>query len=167
MGRGAAEMVAMTQVGGFAGGDRGTFLLWEGQVMSAPPVGILPLGSPMSTCGTPTVWTGPTPTAVQIDGVNLNNTAQAQNQEWTTITGPLAGGGVGPLAAAFMCFTPLGRAYFSSGAPTPNFISGSPMNGEVQISFQHTYAGVAGGVVAGIVRTLIIPNSGATRIISH
>jgi hypothetical protein len=166
MGKGAAEMVAMTQVGGFGGGDRGTFLLWEGQVLNAPPIGILPIGSPMATCGTPTVWTGGGQTAIQIDGLNLNNTAQAQNGEWTTITAPAVGGGVATLNAAYLCFTPLGRAYFANAAP-PTFVAGSPMIGELQITVQHTYAGVAGGVVAGIVRTVIIPNSGATRIVSH
>jgi prepilin-type N-terminal cleavage/methylation domain-containing protein len=162
MGRGAAEMIQMTQVGGTGGADLGTFLLFEGQVIAAPPLGVLPLGSPMSTCGSPTVWIGATATAVLIDGVNLNGSIEKIDGIWTTITGPTAGG-MGVLNAAFMCFTPLGRAYFSANNP-PNFLSGSPMLGEVQIAVQHTnVAGVAGGIV----RTVVVPNSGATRIISH
>jgi hypothetical protein len=37
------------------------------------------------------------------------------------------------------------------------------MLGEIQIALAHTYNGAA----AGIVRTVVVPNSGATRIISH
>jgi prepilin-type N-terminal cleavage/methylation domain-containing protein len=161
MGRGAAEMIAMTQVGGSGGGDRGTFLLYEAQVVAAPPLGVLPLGSPMTTCGTPTVWTGGAKTAQLIDGVNLNGSIEGLDEIWTTINAPLSTGGIGPVNAAYMCFTPLGRAYYAAAAPT--FVSGSPMLGEIQIAVQHTYAGVA----AGIVRTIVIPNSGATRIVSH
>jgi prepilin-type N-terminal cleavage/methylation domain-containing protein len=162
MGRGAAEMIAMTQVGGSAGGDRGTFLLYEAQVVSAPPLGVMPLGSPMTTCGSPTVWTTASKTAVLIDGVNLNGSIEQIDGIWTTLTGPAPGGGVGAVSAAFMCFTPLGRAYWSA-AVAPSFLPGSPMLGELQIALQHTYNGVAGGIV----RTVIVPNSGATRIISH
>jgi type II secretory pathway pseudopilin PulG len=162
MGRGAAEMVQMTQVGGSAGGDRGTFLLYEATVVAAPPLGVMPINSPMSTCGNPTVWTGGGMTAVLVDGVNLNGSIEQIDGIWTTLTGPVPAGGVGLVNTAFMCFTPLGRAYWSLG-PTPTFTSGSPMIGELQIALQHTYNGIA----SGIVRTVIVPNSGATRIISH
>jgi type II secretory pathway pseudopilin PulG len=163
MGRGAAEMISMTQAGTSAGGDRGTFLLWEGQVILAPPLGILPIGSPMNNCGSPTIWTGAGATAVLIDGVNLNGPIEATDGIWTTITGPLAIGGFGALGAASMCFTPLGQAYFSATSP-PNFVTGSPMLGEIQIALHHVYPGITTSV--GIVRTVIVPNSGATRIIS-
>jgi prepilin-type N-terminal cleavage/methylation domain-containing protein len=164
MGRGAAETIRMTQAGGAAGGDRGTFLLFEGQVLvpGTAPLFLLPVGSPMSTCGPPTVWSGAGTTAVLIDGVNLNGTIEATDGIWTTISGPLPSGATGALGAAFMCFTPLGRAYFSASNP-PAFVSGSPMFGEIQIALQHTF----GTAAAGIVRTVVVPNSGATRIISH
>lgn len=163
MGRGAAETIFMTQAGGAAGGDRGTFLLFEAQVLSAPPLGILPIGSPMSTCGAPTVWSGAGATAVLIDGINLNGAIEAVDGIWTTITGPQAAGGMAALGSAFMCFTPLGQAYFSANNP-PAFITGSPMLGEIQIALQHAYG--AGTTAVGIVRTVIVPNSGSTRIVS-
>jgi prepilin-type N-terminal cleavage/methylation domain-containing protein len=171
MGRGAAEMVMMTATG--AGVDRGTFLLWEGQVLNGG--GMLPSGSPMTTCGWPTIWPpAGTPcgstvggqTATCIDGMNLNGSIEAIDGIQTTITGPLAGGGTAAVNSSAICFTPLGRAYYSAG-PTPAFVSGSPMIGELQIMLQHTYPGDSSGAFAGITRTIVIPNSGATRIISH
>jgi type II secretory pathway pseudopilin PulG len=165
MGRGAAEMVAMTQAGTFGGGDRGTFLLYEAQSIAAPPAGILPVGSPMSTCGNPTTWIGPGATSLLIDGINLNGTIEAQESIYAAITGPLAGGGTGAINAAYLCFTPMGRAYYSL-APL-NFVSGSPLNGELQIQVQHTYPGSLAAAAAGITRTIIISSSGTTRIISH
>jgi type II secretory pathway pseudopilin PulG len=166
MGRGAAESIYMTQTGGAApGGDRGTFLLYEAQVVLAPPLGILPVGSPMSTCGSPTIWSGAGATSVLIDGINLNgapgltNTVEALDGIWTTITGPTGAN----VAAAYMCFTPMGQAYFSANNP-PNFVTGSPTLGAIQIALQHAYGG--GTTAVGIVRTIVIPNSGATRIIS-
>jgi prepilin-type N-terminal cleavage/methylation domain-containing protein len=166
MGRGAAHTIQMTQLGGAAGGDRGTFNLYEAQVVLAPPVGIADVGSPMSTCGAPTVWQGANSNAVLIDGVNLNAGAASVEtiyQIWTTITGPNGAGGIGGLTSAFMCFTPLGRAYFFPGVGPPNFISGSPLNGEIQVAVQHA----AAGVQVGITRTIVVPSNGATRIVSR
>jgi prepilin-type N-terminal cleavage/methylation domain-containing protein len=167
MGRGSAEMILMTSPGSAAGGDRGTFQLWEGQVMAA--LSILPVGSPMSTCGFPTVWPAlaATPgtvlaagaTAQLVDGVNLNGTIESQDQIWTTITGP---GGVNMSSGAYMCFTPLGRTYFTAGNGGTNFVAGTPFLGELQISVQRAL----GGVHVGITRTVVVPNSGATRIVS-
>jgi prepilin-type N-terminal cleavage/methylation domain-containing protein len=171
MGRGAAEMILMTESGNFATGsgtDRGTFQLWEGQVMALP--GILPVGSPMSTCGAPTIWPAApvaggavvsgAATAQLVDGVNLNGTIESQDQIWTTITGP---GGGAALNGAYMCFTPMGRAFFTAGTAGPAFVAGSPMLGEVQIALSRANSGSQ----VGITRTIIVPNSGATRIISH
>lgn len=167
MGRGSAEMVLMTGSGSATGGDRGTFQLWEGQVMAAP--GILPVGSPMTTCGPPTVWpivpatagavVAAGATAQLVDGVNLNGTIESQDQIWTTITGP---GGVNISTGAYLCFTPLGRAYFTVGTGGTNFVPGNPFLGEVQISVQRAL----GGTQVGITRTVVVPNSGATRIVS-
>jgi prepilin-type N-terminal cleavage/methylation domain-containing protein len=166
IGRGAAETIIMTQSGAATGPNRGVFLLYEGQVTVAPPIGILPLGSPMTTCGSPTVWTGGGATSILIDGVNLNGTnvysIESLEGIWTTITGPTGAA----LSAASLCFTPLGRAYFSPSA-TPSFIAGNAMLGEVQIALQHIYGGASGNNAVGIVRTVVVPNSGATRIISH
>ncbi len=181
MGRGSAEMIWMTSTG--VGGDRGTFMLWEGQTLVAPPTGILPLGSPMSTCGWPTVWPpSGTPcgtvvagtSATCIDGVSLNGSIEKIDGIRTTINAPTGttnpgsvGGTTNGLAAAAICFTPLGRTYYWPLPTTPAFISGSPMVGEVQIALQHTYPGDTSGTVTGITRTIVVPNSGATRIISH
>jgi prepilin-type N-terminal cleavage/methylation domain-containing protein len=182
MGRGSAEMISMTSTGG--GVDRGTFMLWEAQSLvapstnlgSGPPAGILPIGSPMTTCGWPTVWPAPgSPcgvavagaTATCIDGVNLNGKIEAYDGIQTTINGATTGGIAAIQNQASLCFTPLGRAYYVPGAGIPAFISGTPMIGELQISLQHTYPGDGSGFFAGITRTILIPNSGSTRIISR
>ncbi len=168
MGRGAAEMILMTQNGNWTGSDRGTFQLWEGEVLALP--GILPVGSPMSTCGAPTTWPAlpaeagavlaAGATAQLVDGINLNGTMVTRREQiWSTIIGP---GGGAALNGAYMCFTPLGRTYFTAGRGGPAFVAGSPMLGEVQISLQRA----DDGVQVGITRTVIVPSSGATRIIS-
>jgi prepilin-type N-terminal cleavage/methylation domain-containing protein len=171
MGRGAAETILMTQNGNWTGGNRGTFQLWEGQVLTLPA--ILPVGSPMTTCGAPTIWpTAPATgqlvvavgaTAQLVDGVNLNGNIESQDQIWTTILGP---GGV-LLNGAYMCFTPMGRTYFTAGTGGTAFVAGSPMLGELQISVQRAFNNGSGTGQVGITRTIIVPNSGATRIISR
>ena len=80
-------------------------------------------------------------------------------QIWSTITGP----GGAALNGAYMCFTPLGRTYFTAGTGGTAFVPGSPMLGEVQISVQRAIDGAQ----VGITRTVIVPNSGATRITSR
>jgi prepilin-type N-terminal cleavage/methylation domain-containing protein len=175
MGRGSAELVQMTSNGA---GDRGTFVLWEGQSIAPPgppPGGILPIGSPMSTCGWPTIWPPVgTPcngaagqTATCIDGVNLNGLIEATDGITSTITGPNVGGAAVLLTSASICFTPLGRTYWSSLGGVPAFVAGSPMIGELQIALKHTYPGDSSGATVGITRTIVVPNSGATRIISQ
>jgi prepilin-type N-terminal cleavage/methylation domain-containing protein len=176
MGHGSAELIQMTSNNGV---DRGTFILWEAQSVLAPGPppggGVLPIGSPMSMCGWPTIWP-PTGTACNggagqsaacIDGVNLNGSIEGIDGIQTTITGYNAGGAPVPLGAASICFTPLGRTYWFAGAGVPAFISGNPMIGELQIALTHTYPGDASGTAVGITRTIVVPNSGATRIISR
>jgi len=172
MGRGAAEMVSMTA----GASDRGTFYLWEAQTLAAPPAGILPLGSPMYTCGWPTSWPPPGTacnttvagtTAACIDGVNLNGGIEKVDGIQSAIVGPATTGGTATQTAAAVCFTPLGHTYYASGAGAPVFIAGSPMIGELQIALTHTYLGDSSGATTGITRTVVVPNSGASRIISH
>jgi len=169
MGRGAAQMVSFSS--NYGGGDRGTFLVWEAQSVAAPPTGILPAGSPMSTCGWPTVWPasgatcapgGPGITANCVDGVNLNGQIELYDGIRTAMSTQ-----AGPVTTGAVCFTPLGRTYLFVGAGTPVFLSGSPMVGELQISLSHTYPGDSSGTLVGITRTILLPNSGSTRIISR
>ena len=170
MGRGSAEMIMMTSN---PGTDRGTFVLWEGQMMV--PGGILQVGAPVTTCGFPSIWPPagtlcgaavPGQTATCIDGVNLNGSIEGIDGIQTTITAASAAGLPVPQGAAAICFTPLGRTYYSPGG-APNFIPGSPMVGELQIALKHTYPGDGSGTFVGITRTIVVPNSGATRIVSR
>jgi hypothetical protein len=129
----------------------------------------------MTTCGAPTIWppigtacatTAGAATATCIDGVNLNGSIEKIDGIQATLNAPAALGGPGIQSAA-VCFTPLGRAYYYQGSGAPTFISGSPMIGEIQIQVQHSYPSDPSGAFTGITRTVIVPNSGSTRIVSH
>ncbi len=162
MSRGAAQLVTLTQNGGYNGSDHGTYQIWEAQV---PPGAISQLGAPgtpMNTCGPPTVW--PTMAGTQttgasiVDGVNLNGLRETNEHIYSTISDPTTNN----IPVAWLCFTPLGRVYYTQG-PTPVFVTGQVMSGVLQINVLHTDSS---GTPYGIARTVIVPPSGATRIIS-
>jgi prepilin-type N-terminal cleavage/methylation domain-containing protein len=161
MGRGAATSVSMTT----GGGDLGTFISYEAFVNATMPlVGgftMLPLGSPLNTCSGPTVWGPPSntvwaagvATAQFLDGVNMNG----QIEQLYNIAASLndnAGNTVG-----VMCFTPLGHMYYNNatGAGVPIFTAGANFNGSIQIVVTRPGAPT---------RTILVPSSGTTRIIS-
>jgi hypothetical protein len=150
-----------------ASGGLGAFFLYEAQVSLTGIAGgsliPLPPGSPLSSCGAPTtVW----PTIIGaaasslIDEVNLNTTAEQEAQIWSVINDS-----TGPQTTTSLCYTPLGRAYYQP-VSSPVFTPGAGLlHGELQISVQRS--GVGGGNVSGLTRTVIIPDSGATRIVSR
>jgi type II secretory pathway pseudopilin PulG len=174
IGRGAAMLVQMASANRYnsfnatptnAAGGLGVFFLYEAQVTGTGFSSLLPLpgGSPLSSCGSPaTVW----PTIIAnassslMDEVTLNTTAEQTYQIWSTLNDDT---GVVPTAGS-LCYTPLGRTYYQPTA-TPVFTPGAGMlRGELQISVQRS--GI-GGPVTGITRTVIVPDSGSTRIVSR
>ena len=170
MARGAAMLVQLSTanlVNSFVAapapgnGGLGVVFLSEARAVAG---GLLPLpvGSPLSSCGSPaTSWFGAAPTSVLIDEVNLNQTSEVQAQIWSTVND---GSGAAP-AVASLCFTPLGRVYYLPTA-TPTFTPGvNVLNGELQIAVQRS--GIAGNGVTGLTRTVIVPASGSTRIVSR
>jgi type II secretory pathway pseudopilin PulG len=173
LGRGAAMLVQMASANGYntfvgaptnVSGGLGVFFLYEAQVAGVGFNALLPLpgGSPLSSCGAPaTVWSDIITNASSslIDEVSLNTTGEQTYEMWTTLND---GNGVTPTGS--LCYTPLGRTYYQRSA-TPVFTPGAGMlHGELQISVQRS--GV-GGPVTGITRTVIVPDSGSTRIVSR
>lgn len=170
VGRGGAMLVTMSATGSYAGSDLGTFTLYEGQVPSTAGVAAalpLPGGSPLSSCASPAasqnIWSIVITNAATtlMDQVNLNNAGEQQAQIWTSINDNSGK----TVQAASLCFTPLGRAYYMASSASPVFTAGVGMlHGSLQISVQRS--GV-GGAATGLKRTVIIPDSGSTRIVSQ
>lgn len=160
MARGAATAVSIST----GGADLGTFIAYEALVNTTLPlVGgllMLPANSPLNTCSGPTIWGAPSgtlwgtgvATAAFLDGVNING----QIENTYTIAAKL-NDGVTASTVGLACFTPLGVMYYSPGGGTPSFIPGSNFNGSLQIAV--TRPGTP-------TRTVVVPSSGTTRIIS-
>jgi prepilin-type N-terminal cleavage/methylation domain-containing protein len=165
MGRQTAVAISLTSSNAASGADLGTYMMYEAQLTTAVtgplPGGatgsMFPAGTPMTTCGPPTVWTG-APTSAFIDGVNMNGKIEQQDFIFSKIS---VGGGAAA-TAAWVCYTPMGRAYLSVAA-APTFVAGTPMTGILQIDVNRS----VGGVPIGITRSIIVPPSGAARILSH
>ena len=178
MGRGAAMLVQMASANSFgsvtatpsaASGGLGLFLLYEAQVAGTAAGGsaLLPLpgGSPLSSCGAPaTNWasiiTNSAATAL-MDEINLNKGGEVNAMLWTT----LHDGSASTPAVGSLCYTPLGRAYYQATA-TPVFTPGVGLfHGELQIAVQRSETG--GLHPTGLTRTVVVPDSGSTRIVSR
>jgi prepilin-type N-terminal cleavage/methylation domain-containing protein len=165
IGRGTAVAIQMSAV---VGSDRGTFLMYEAQSTQAQPPALVPPGTPMNTCTTPTIWPGMAgiQSNVFLDGFNINPPAglvniNVQGNIFATISDFAPPGN--PVNAAWICFTPLGRVYYQNGA-VPAFVPGQTMQGVVQIAVQRVEQ-VTGN--KGITRTVVVPPSGVARIISQ
>jgi type II secretory pathway pseudopilin PulG len=145
-------------------GGLGVFFMYEAQVaIGSAAVLPLPGGSPLSSCGAPaTSW--PTIIAAAatslVDEVNFNTNGEVDAQIWSTFADSSA---VAPTQTS-ICFTPLGRTYYQATA-TPVFTPGAGLlHGELQIAVQRS--GLS-GPVTGLTRTVVIPDSGSTRIVSR
>ncbi len=168
--RGAAMLMIGTS-GNAIGGDLGTFTLWEGQIWGsgtvATPLLPLPGGSPVSSCGAPiagywaTVTNATNAPLTQMDQVNMNTSLEQQAQIWSVLNDA-----AGVQTQTAVCYTPLGRTYYQSGTLVPVFTPGlGLLHGSLQFAVQRSDVG--GTTPTGMTRTVIIPDSGATRIISR
>jgi len=175
MARGAAELVTMQSASNLTwatGAELGQFTLFEAQVppgAGAATAGVTPLpgGSPLNACGGPlTNWgvlTTMIPLTSQIDYYTLDSNLENIAQIWTIINDNQ---GPSPTSGS-LCYTPLGRAYYQRNTLAPNFSPGvNVLHGNIQISVQRSGLG-PGGAATGITRTVVIPDSGSTRIFSQ
>jgi type II secretion system protein H len=160
--RGGAVVVSISANGTT---DRGTFMTWEAVSANATPNPNNTLQrTPVATCKSPTSWSPLTTTnqnVLLVDGVNLNNTMEAnadietqafyyQDPTNNTATAFLSG---------FVCFTPLGRSYMFFGAGPPVFDGLLPAISPLEIRVTR-----ANG---GNVRSVLVPPNGMARIFSH
>lgn len=152
MGRGTAVLVSMTT----SAADRGTFQMWE--AVRPNPGGAGAPRMPLSTCSIPTIWPPAAgATAVMIDGVNLNGTIEGQADIRASVNDSVAA-----RTTAYLCFTPMGRAYYTTASP-PSFVmsSGDAMAGGVfmdSLRIDITRAG------SGITRRVLVPSTGLARM---
>jgi Tfp pilus assembly protein FimT len=180
IGRGTATAVSLTTTNSWMGPDRGTFTLYEAQTTAAQ-VGFLPggasgtlfaVGTPITACAPPTTWPAAgsqiTPPNAGSNGqfvtaVNFNGTIESQATLFSLMSSWI-GGAATQIGAAWVCYTPLGRAYL---APTvaAAFVAGSPMTSILTVDVER--GDPSTGQQLGITRTVIVPPSGAARIISH
>jgi prepilin-type N-terminal cleavage/methylation domain-containing protein len=160
IGRGAAVMVSMNST-------TGTYTAYEA-VQPNPQLG----GQnslPLSSCGAPTNWAlntnaaGAAQSAQQFREVDINTSFETTNGIATTIYSTSTGA-LSAITTAYVCFTPLGRTYLVEGGNIQlgMFNGVVPMNAALQIQVARTNAG---GPI-GLVRSVLVPPNGVTRMLS-
>src|ERR1700722_13251774 len=157
--RGGAVLISMTFNGA---ADVGTFAMYES--VQANPGGVGGTNrSPVATCKTPTVW-NPLATAnagiVLVDSLNLNGSieAEANIQTQLNVYNPV-GGEVPNVTAAYLCFTPLGRTYFTTIAPI-NFDGALPILSPLEFRVARMATATT---TIGTVRSVLVPPNGMAR----
>jgi len=178
LGRETAVAVELTSSNSVTGPDRGTFQMFEAQAQAATP-GFLPggtvgtlfaIGTPITSCAPPTTWPGmslgnaSTANGQFITGVNMNGVIESQAFIYSTLSS-WSSSGAQAVNAAWICYTPLGRTYLSVAA-VPAFVAGQAMTSVLSVDVNRSSSGSVNSPI-GITRTVIIPPSGAARILSH
>ncbi len=156
-GRGAAVMVAFDMTAAKGG-------LYTGResVQPNPIVGASINRTPRGTCMTPTNWLDPT-SYYEFDKLDLTGTYESQNNivsKLYTDNGTVTT----QITTAYVCFTPLGRSYLKTGgAITAGLFDGQgPMSQAMGIDVARR----SGASTLGLVRRVLLPPSGVTRILS-
>jgi prepilin-type N-terminal cleavage/methylation domain-containing protein len=156
VGRAGAVLIAMTMNGKT---DRGTFTMWE-SVTTNPANAGGGNRSPVATCKAPTVWgqLNAANTGIAfVDSLNLNSGAE-NDADIETALFVYSPAGVQPnVQQAFICYTPLGRAYLTTDVPV--FDGAVPSLAPLELRVTR-----AGG---GTIRSVLVPPSGMARIFSH
>ena len=158
--RGGAVLVAMT-FNGMA--DRGTFQMFEAVGVNPGNQGGL-ARAPIGTCKAPVNWVplAGNPQAVLVDGLNLNGTVENDFNIQTQLVPYTAGGAQAAVTQAYICFTPLGRTYYSdTGGPV--FDGLQPMVTPLEFRVQR----MNGNAPVGTIRSVLLPPNGMARVFSH
>jgi prepilin-type N-terminal cleavage/methylation domain-containing protein len=161
--RGGAVLISVTAAGPL---DRGTFTMYESVTVNPGGVGGS-ARSPVASCKAPTVWSPLNATAntgiVLVDALNLNGGIEQDADIETQLNVYNPGGGVeSGVGAAFICFTPLGRVYYTE-SQTIIFDGMQPMLSPLE--FRVTRG--SGGAPVGTVRSVLLPPNGMARVFSH
>jgi prepilin-type N-terminal cleavage/methylation domain-containing protein len=150
--------------------QRGRFEVWEAVTLDATDGGVSTIArTPVSSCKSPTAWTLPNitnpaaaptnaATNVFIDGVDFNGGLEAEAHVVTAVTAPDGTA----VTDAYLCFTPLGHVYYSK---TASFDASSPINGVLKIDIT-MYDATRTPSTYGVKRTVVVPSTGAARVIS-
>jgi prepilin-type N-terminal cleavage/methylation domain-containing protein len=176
--RGSAVLIAMSANGT---SDRGTFAMYEAVEPNLNNSG-LP-STPVSTCKSPTVWLPlPTPQNLNvhpasaatnsagftngvnlIDGFNMNNTGLETRADIETSLFVYPSPTTSAATAfnlAYLCYTPLGRTYFTAGTgATPVFDGVLPTISPVEARVTRAQGAT--------VRSVLVPPNGMARVFSH
>jgi prepilin-type N-terminal cleavage/methylation domain-containing protein len=159
--RGGATLVAMT----FSATDRGTFTMYEAVGTNPGALGGL-ARAPIATCKMPMTWTPLDPnqntSVVLVDGMTLNGAIEAQYNILSQLYVYSSAGVSGPLTRAFICFTPLGRTYYTTAA-APIFDGMQPMTAPLEFRVER----LSGGAAVGTIRSVVLPPNGIARVFSH
>ena len=169
IGRGGAVAVSMTASGS---ADRGTFQAFEAVTANPTSNGTAPTDdannrTPIASCLAPN-WSSAPPTgnALPLDGRNFNFNLDVTLDFQTSIklnyvdrTGTQNNAGV---AAAWVCFTPAGRAYVSSGG-TPAFNAGNQF---IDLDICMMRGGLCPSGI-GLQRHVLVPPAGVARLYSR
>lgn len=162
IGRGGAVMLEMTT----AGGTPGTFNAYEA-VQPNPQLGG-PNSLPLSSCKAPTNWALNTTAAGAAQSASLFRTVPLGDYETSngisTRIFTSEGGTLAATPTSYLCFTPLGRTYAVNGGniTAGMFANAGPMVQTLQIEVARR----SGANVVGIVRSVLIPPNGVTRLLS-
>jgi hypothetical protein len=121
---------------------------------------------PRAACKSPTDWTVvASPTQYfDVNQVDLGGVFETTNKV-SAIIYTDDGSTITPVTSAYLCFTPLGRTYFASSVTAAaGFLDGAvPMNGALMIEVAQR---PTVGATSGMVRRVVVPPSGVTRIVS-
>jgi type II secretion system protein H len=156
-GRGAAVMISFDM----SAGKGGVYTARE-SVQPNPVAGATVNRTPRGTCMTPTDWSTAT-SYYEFDKLDLTGSYETDN----TIVAKAytdSGSSTTQVTAAYICFTPLGRSYLKTGGSiTAGLFDGQgPMSQAIGIEVARR----SGSSPVGLVRRVLLPPSGVTRILS-
>jgi type II secretory pathway pseudopilin PulG len=154
---GSAHLVVMTTSGFGAVADRGTFQVYQGYYNTVSGT-----GAPTANCNLAGQWAALSavapapfpvgPTAVLVDGLNYQYSADATLRSQFKLNGALTTG------ADVVCFTPGGRVYY---APTAaGLTTAGPLSQPFEVQLRR-YATAAG---EGLTRSVMINGSDTARV---
>jgi Tfp pilus assembly protein FimT len=164
--RGSAVLVTMSSSGT---ADRGTFNVYEAVAQDPNDTSGTGFHMPVRTCKSPTSpWAlPPANTSLLIDALNLNGTPEAdadiETRLWTYTGG--ANNSVSTLqpAAANVCYTPLGRSYFTTTAGSLNFNGLQP---SMTVLAVQVLRGATSGITGASTRVVVVEPNGMPRILT-
>ncbi|HEX7602749.1 MAG TPA: prepilin-type N-terminal cleavage/methylation domain-containing protein [Polyangiaceae bacterium] len=166
MGRGAATMVTFSTTN-----TRGNFRMYEA-VDPNPTAGNPADGRmPRSTCMSPTAssWAPGDIRNAFIDGVTFDGNYEVDHNIAVRVVTFANDGSETEVPFLALCFNPAGRAYVFTGNGSPTFSPASPFLGTIAVDVARLFpatSGITAANVQGLVRRIIVPSSGNTRLVS-